>query len=805
MATRNRLSGRLPSLMSTQATLARATPPCSPPVSGAIIVGGVGLSSFAALLLELSLTRVFSVVLFYHFAFLAISIALLGLGAGGVFAHLQKTRFDRIELRRLATICTSLTAATIPLVLETVLHVPVSIDLTRGNFLRLTVLYTCSAIPFIFTGVEFAVLFARLPERISRLYGADLAGGALACLAAVPLLNGIGGPNAILFSAVAAGAAAWVWSPNLVARRGSAVLSSVLLLAMMANHSGRIADIIWAKGVRRNNVEFSRWNAISRVEVDRQGDGARVIVIDADANTFIMNADPQKWTGSEWQARLMATPPAVVNLLRPHGDYAVIGPGGGVDILRALGSGSHSVTGIEINPIIADTIMRGRYADFAYHLYERPPVHIYVGDGRAFIRNAQQRFDVIEMTLVDTWASTAAGAFALSENNLYTTQAFREFFEHLKPDGILGITRWEFQRPREALRVASVAINALRELGVSDSRTHFIVVSEKPLDRDGINVAVLAKATPFTTQEEEIVRQQVAANPPMEILYSPSHRSENPFTNLIDSNDPYRFSQKYPYNVEPVSDSAPFFFFTMKPRQLLDFGSRSAMDWKVNLGIAVLAMLLVISVAAVLAFLITPLILKPHATKPPPALLYFVVIGLGYILVEITFVQRFVLFLGHPTYALTVVVFLMLLASGAGSAISKKWIAKPGQVWLPLAIITSVVIAYVRWLPNLLDHMVGARWTAKLAISGLVLAPLAFVMGTPFPVGLKALADRPERQGNLVEWAWAMNAAASVLGSVLAMVIGIQFGFDATLGCGGAAYLAALLLRRKLLPTRSRA
>ena len=218
------------------------------------------------------------------------------------------------------------------------------------------------------------------------------------------------------------------------------------------------------------------WKWIARAD-------ARAIVIDADASTYLMNVDPKHWQGTEWEKNLMSAPPALANVLRPHGDYAIIGPGGGVDVLRALANGSPSVTGIEINPIIANTIMRGRYADYTYHLYERPEVHIHVTDGRSFVRNAKQQFDVVQMTLVDTWASTAAGAFALSENSLYTVEAFREYFEHLKPDGMIAITRWEFQQPREALRVVSVAMQALHEMGVANPRGNFIVVSEGHLER----------------------------------------------------------------------------------------------------------------------------------------------------------------------------------------------------------------------------------------------------------------------------------------------------------------------------------
>ena len=263
----------------------------------------------------------------------------------------------------------------------------------------------------------------------------------------------------------------------------------------------------------------------------------------------------------------MSAPPALANVLRPHGEYAIIGPGGGVDVLRAVGNGSPSVTGIEINPIIANTIMRGRYADYTFHLYQRPEVHIHVTDGRSFVRNAKQQFDVVQMTLVDTWASTAAGAFALSENSLYTVEAFREYFEHLKPDGMIAITRWEFQQPREALRVVSVAMQALHEMGVANPAGNFIVVSEGHLDADGIPVVVLAKRTAFTAEELSRVRQHMAGASQTVLLYDPAdsdlitvtgqeeHYSANAgaFAQLIQSNDPKRFARSVTPTMSPRS------------------------------------------------------------------------------------------------------------------------------------------------------------------------------------------------------------------------------------------------------------
>jgi spermidine synthase len=778
---------------------------------------GLGLTSFAALLLELALTRLFSVVLFYHFAFLAISIALLGLGAGGVFAYLLKKRLARFSTRALAARLCMINSVLVFLVLEVVLHVPVSLTVTGENFLRLSILYVDSSIPFFLTGLLFSVVFARETWRVPRLYGADLCGGALACLAVVPLLNFVGGPNTILAAAVAMAVAGVVWAQSSAARKLAATLAAAFVLLIAANYSNRLIDVVYAKGIFRDPswVEFARWNALSRVEVDRQGQG-KAIVIDADASTSIMNCDLAHWSGSRCEEDQMSAPPALANALRPRGEFAIIGPGGGVDVLRAVANGSPSVTGIEINPIIASTIMRGRYADYSQHLYERPEVHIHVTDGRSYLRSTSQQFDVVQMTLVDTWASTAAGAFALSENNLYTVEAFREYFQHLKPDGMIAITRWEFQQPREALRVVSVAMQALHTLGVENPARNFIVASQGALDEDGIPVVVLAKKTAFTADEESAAQAFFGRYAEIRPLYLPSQPNHNPFSDLIASNDPYRFAQTYAYNVSPVTDNAPFFFFTLKAGQVLgEEGLQHGIDWKVNLGVLVLLLVLAISAVAVLAFLILPLALQGGRHSPLP-LLYFVAVGLGYILVEISFIQRFVLFLGHPTYALTVVIFLLMLSSGAGSLFSRRWLPRTEMVWMPLVLVILALVIDIFLLPHFLPAWVGLQLGYRFLISGLLLVPLGFVMGMPFPTGLRALGVRSELDvknndapngttsaDNAVEWAWAMNAAASVLGSVVAMVIAIQFGLTVTLTCGVVAYLIALLLLPALHPQRA--
>jgi spermidine synthase len=773
---------------------------------------GVGLISLAAMLLELSLTRLFSVVLFYHFAFLAISIALLGLGAGGVFAYLRRERLASIPTERVAGWASVWASLATVLVLWLVLHARVSLTLQWRTFWALTLVYLGSAVPFAMVGASLSVVFSRAGARVPKLYGADLGGASLACLAVVPLLNLIGGPNTVLAAALAFAVAGAVWLASDAQRKYAVSLAVLLVVLMAANFRGKLFDIVFAKGMYRDpaKVEFAKWNAISRVEVD-DDHGGKAIVIDADANTYVMGVDPAQWQDTAWQKNLMSAAPSVVNRLRPNGSFAVIGPGGGVDVLRALANGSHNVTGIEINPLIATEIMRKdrRYVDYSHGLYLRPDVHIHVSDGRSYVRQTSERFDVIQMTLVDTWASTAAGAFALSENNLYTLEAFDEYFAHLKPEGMLAITRWEFRYPREALRVAATAIASLKEAGVDDPSMNILVVSDGALNEDGRSVLVLAKKSAFTREEEQTIYDHLKANPNLQLIYSPHERSQaigmnpqnpqvrwNPFTALMVSNDPVAFAKKYEFNVAPVTDDAPFFFFTVKLSHLLGSGgSERGIDWKVNMGVAVLLGVLVLSAIAVATFILGPLWIHAPAREVGAApLLYFLFVGLGYILVEIAFIQKFVLFLGHPTYALTVVVFLMLLLSGVGSWRSEAVAKRP--LWMTLGLIVVYIALAVMIFPAVFRGMLGQALVIKILISFLLIGPGALLMGVPFPTGLRQLA---ESRGAAVEWAWAVNASASVLGSVLAVVIAMQFGVTVTLFCGAAAYAAAgatIVLRR---------
>ena len=338
---------------------------------------------------------------------------------------------------------------------------------------------------------------------------------------------------------------------------------------------------------------------------------------------------------------------------------------------------------MEINPIIGTKIMRERFPQLSQNLYLRPDVHINIEDGRSFVRRSPDKFQVIQATLVDTWASTAAGAFALSENNLYTTDAFRDYLTHLTPDGLLTFSRWGFDPPRESLRLVSLAMSALADLGQNEPWRHVLVGrtgGKSELHGWGALDTVVISRLPLSDADVARARQAFA-DAHMEAVYLPGDPARNEFGQLLLAKDPLAWEKNYRFDITPVSDNRPFFFYTVQPRDvsafILQTASKSA-DLKVNVAVPKLFDAMIVSVIAVVIILILPpLVLGtrlPQERSVRSFLVYFLAIGMGYILIEVAMIQKFVLFLGHPTYALTVVIFSMLVSSGMGSYASRKLI-----------------------------------------------------------------------------------------------------------------------------------
>ncbi len=493
--------------------------------------------------------------------------------------------------------------------------------------------------------------------------------------------------------------------------------------------------------------------------------------------------------------------PGFPYLLRPDAKTLVIGAGGGYDVARALAGGSRDITAVEINPIIATTIMRDRFAADSHRIYFLPEVHVAPPqDGRAFVRGSGDRYQVIQATLVDTWASTAAGAFALSENNLYTSDAFYDYLSHLTPDGLLSFTRWGFDPPRESLRLVSLAMDAFARLGETDSARHVMVVRaySDAIKGWGALDTVLISRKPFTALDIERARK-ASAEARMKVVYAPGDTAENAFGQLLTTPDPQAFFRDYSYDVTPVGDDRPFFFYTVQPRDLWNFvryASTLSADYKVNRAVPLLFAVMAISVAATVLVLVLPRWLLgtrlPKHSGVVAFLWYFLCLGAGYILIQIALIQRFILLLGHPEYALTVIVFSMLVSSGIGSYASKTVIAgKDGRLIAVLAAIAALVAMLAFGAGPLVAMAAAWPIQAKVILTAISIAPAAFLMGMPFPSGLRRLELR---HAPSVRWAWSINSASSVLGSAGAIVLEIYLGLRATLFIGGALYVCALVV-----------
>lgn len=763
----------------------------------------VALTTLATLLLELSLTRIFSVVFYYHFAFLAISIALFGLGIGGVFSYVvagwKGSLFSR--LGRLSV------ANSFCVVLSLVVILSQKDTLSFWNY---AIVYFTTALPFFVSGAIVSLAISETMERVNRVYFFDLLGGAGGCLILLPLLDWFGGPSTVVAAAIFFAVAAAIWhsmAGSVAGRAGSVALALVLVAFLTYNYSQSkpILEPRHAKGQTLPDETWIKWNSFSRVAVvNLPKDHRYTIKIDADAETAIFNYDLDHLTPSE-RHDLLEDQFCLAYAVRPGAKALIIGPGGGWDVARALASGSHDITAVEINPIIAETVMQKKFPEFSRHLYSRPEVHVHVEDGRSFVRRSTDKYQVVQATLVDTWASTAAGAFALSENNLYTTDAFRDYLSHLTDDGLVAMTRWGFEPPRESLRLISLAIEALGQLGETAPARHVIVGRHGSTEGWGATDTVLISRKPFS--QTDIDRAQALfAVAGMRAIYLPGVEIRNQFYDLLHSANPEEYERNYTFDISPVSDNKPFFFYTVQPRDLWTFlttASQESADFKINKAVPLLFRLLGISLLATTLILVAPpLVLRTRLPDHPGVrrfLPFFLFIGTGYILIEVGLIQKFVLFLGSPTRALVGVIFSMLVSSGLGSAASRRLLGKDeGRLIKALGCVALLAVLQAFLVSSVLTALVWLPWQLKMILTVLLIAPLAFVMGMPFPTALQRLE---EWHAPSVRWAWSLNAASSVLGSVGALVCAIYLGLVQTLIVGGLFYLAALAVIARVRTT----
>ena len=659
-----------------------------------VMLAGIAAVSAALLMTELALTRIFSVTMYYHFAFLAISIALFGLSASGVAVYLGRRRLASRDPRELLAAAALTHAFATLIALACLIRIRVGLNYSLTNLELMLAIYALAALPFFTGGSVMSIAFSRMTDRINVLYAADLIGAATGCLALIPLLNWLGAPGVVMTAAALSAAAALAFAPAPQRRGFAAVALGPLAIAAAAQVAGEAPfDLVDTKGHVGDRILFSKWNSFSRVAVyDRpfgdwslspkfSGAGAQTLFMDIDsaAATPIV-----KGTGDLADAaylRYELTAIAYHLAERPGGFNAlVIGPGGGRDLFSALVFGANHVDAVEINPIIARDVMLDRFRAYSGGIYANPRVTAYVDDGRNFVRRSRSKYDVIQASLVDTWAATAAGAYTLTENSLYTKEAFGEYLDHLTDEGTLTITRWVF----DGLRLISLAQDACAERGL-DASTRLAII------RSNRVATFLLKKRPFTSAEVETLRR-VSDTLGFSVLYAPGlpppASAEDPvemkitgtsaadYRRLILATNREQFLSAYPLDESATTDDRPFFFHTTRLRDQMQVAFGRTMLF--GNGLSALMTLIAISAVLVGLFIIGPLLVAGERPAPGwgPWLMYFGALGAGFMLLEVALLQRFVLLLGHPVYSLTVTLFSLLLGTGLGSLVSRR-IASP--------------------------------------------------------------------------------------------------------------------------------
>jgi hypothetical protein len=746
------------------------------------------------------MTRVLSVVFWYHFAFLVISLAMLGLGLPGAWfaAYPPGPRALRVALIA-SGVSIPASVAIIFAAGETVTRaqgIPgASLFAESGMLLALA----CVLVPLLCLGSAVCLLLIGARDRtIGRLYAADLAGAALAAAAVVPLLHVVPTPLVIAAAGLLPLCAAMLYGRTAVVMAGACALLIGGAVVWRVPFEVRATKSY----VEPDTLIYAKWTPTARITIF-----PNIFYVKDPTSGFGWGMgdryEPTKpieqlWIEQDGSAgtpitKLETTPDALGHLffdvtsvgyqLRPPDRACIIGAGGGRDILTALQSGARDVDAVELNGEIVRALS-GPLKTFTGDVYHLPGVHAHVDEGRSFLTRSSGGYDVIQISLIDSWAATAAGAFALSENYLYTTEALRLYWRRTSPTGIVSISRWMAgDRQLEGARLARLAVHALALEGVAEPARHIAVaqawsVGTFLLSKTPFDATALAKLDTICS-ERGFVRQW------------PKGQSSDDDTVVAEVLE--RGASSYEgrgIDLRPPTDDRPFFFQTISLFHDVDKGTLAGLSNNEH-SVTLLRLLLGVVTGLALALFFAPFALRRRASTGGRfwrGSAYFLCLGVAFMFVEMPCVQQFVLYLGHPSYATTVVLATLLLGAGGGAAFASR--LDPDAVRRFLVAVPAIVVTLAFASRPLFAATLGWSFPLRVALTGMLLLPAGFAMGLPFPSGMQAFGQSDRA------WFWAVNGAASVLASVFSLAFAIAVGFFATTIVGAAFYLAAYGLMR---------
>jgi len=778
------------------------------PAPGTAVWAGVFLSNLSALVFEIVLTRIFSVTLWYHLAFMVVTAAMAGIGAGGLAAFFIAGRLRPSRVRALLGDIEAFKALAVVLFIVVYLAIPFvpgqMVKPTLASMPAFCGIFLLAALPFLMMGLLGGLVFSHYSASIGKIYAADLGGAGAGVLAAVGGLYLIPAPSLMLLAAAVSGAAAVALAPAGTSgarlRAGTVLLAAAALLVF--NLSTGTIGVRFAKNYVEKKVYFEKWSPLARITVIRYpllawGLGGRytgrlpkdnfLIEQDGAAGTPVVPAgEGADLAWLDWDVTSLG-----LAVVRPR-SAVIIGAGGGKDILTAARAGVKRIVAVEINPDIV-RVVEEEFAGISGRPYALPGVEKRVAEGRSFLAASRESYDFIQLAMVDSWAATSAGAFTMSENHLYTLEAFDTYLERLTAGGALSLSRYFTGFfPAETLRVFCLAAEALRRAGSSDPGAHLL------LARSGNIGTLVVKKTPLGPEEEARAADE-ASRKGYGIVFSPSARggADALFGRLAGPASPEALYAALPLDVTPPVDDRPFFFFVLKPGWWLLGGTGARIDEGAglpqNVGAAILVRnVFLVATCFALLILLLPAVLRSRGAgrqrRPAAWLLYFAAIGSGFMAMEIPLIQKFILPLGHPVLATAVVLCTLLVSSGLGSFV---WGSRPRLLAVVTGAAALIGLVYYAALEPAAGLMLPLPLWARAAAAAAAVAPAGFVMGGAFPAAMRLAG---ERHAEAIPWLWAVNGAFSVQSSVLAMLLSISLGFRPCFLAAAAAYLLALVV-----------
>jgi len=804
-------------------------------VNALLTYGGIFFISLATLTYEVSLMRIFSIAQGYHFAFMVISIALLGLGASGSFLMVFPSLVKK-ELKKTLFITSftfSLISLTSYLLINQIPFDPMRISWNKTQLLYILYYYLLLSIPFFFTGLTISLAITHLHHQVNQIYFADLAGAALGCLLALLVFSLRGATGAIgtvfllgLFSSLCFSLQCTkklfslfpllLACPFLILIRFETTLFQInispykALLVALRYPSAKLLSTKWNPFSRVDVVKSPAARFAPGLSLNHQDPLPPQLGITVDGNN--LNAITHYKGEKEKLSFLSQLPSALPYYLKELEDVLILEPMGGLDVLMGLYFGVKNIEGIELNPLVVNAVKHD-FKEFSGYLYEKEDVHITTGEIRSYLRKSKKHYDLLQLSISNALGASSTGVYGLVEDYIFTEEAFIQYLDHLKNGGFLAITCYLLPPPRQELRVVSLIISALGKRKISETQLRLAVI------RTWGTMTIVCKKGYFNSKEIEKLKT-FCHERNFDLVYYPGINPEEAnlynqlkeplyyklITQLTEKGSREKLYRDYLFDLSTVTDDRPFFYHFFKWHKLKEVYRSVEGKWQFLIeGAYLIPIVFIQALFLSVLFIFLPISLASKKSEirgisrkqAVRVVSYFFWVGMGFMFVEISLIQKFILFLDHPYYAISLVISALLMATGLGSYLSKRLsiTKRGGSVKVLLLALSLSIIVYSFVLPYLFHLLLPYSLLSRQCFTLLMIFPLGMLMGIPFPLGIRWLSSISSA---LIPWGWCVNGCSSVLSSILAVMIALGGGFTFVLYLAACCYgLATIFLLGK--------